>query len=152
MHKDLSCEHVGEASWVLLQNLFIVFSWKFIDKNFQPSNRIIFQNITSTSCMLYRSIIPQDFSYIELQNNFYSFKNLHITKSWCNKSPVCKRKNLTFILDSKNKSSLYPFLASTFTKLHLILPIVFIVTLFSTSLYSRCHVDLTYNIWTVTYG
>jgi len=65
--------YVGEASWVLLQNIFIVFSWKFIDKNFQPSNRIIFQNITSTSYMLYSSIILKDFSYIELQNNFYSF-------------------------------------------------------------------------------
>jgi hypothetical protein len=44
--------YVGEASWVLLQNIFIVFSWKFIDKNFQPSNRIIFQNITSTSYII----------------------------------------------------------------------------------------------------
>jgi hypothetical protein len=81
MHKDLSCEHVGEASWVLLQNLFIVFSWKFIDKNFQPSNRIIFQNISSTSYMLYRSIILKDFSYknsktTSIVSKIYTLPNL----------------------------------------------------------------------------
>ena len=100
MHKDLSCKHVGEASWVLLQNLLIVFAWKFLDKNFQPSNRIIFQNISSTTCILHSPIILKDLSFIELQTTFrvseiYTLSNSNST------NPLSVIENLMFHLNQQ---------------------------------------------------
>ena len=51
MHENFSCKHMVETSGVLLKDLFVVFAWKLVHKNLQPSYWIIFQNITSTSCI-----------------------------------------------------------------------------------------------------
>lgn len=52
MHEDLSSKHVVEASGVLLKDLLVVFAWELIHINFQLSNWIIFQYVTSTSCII----------------------------------------------------------------------------------------------------
>ena len=151
MHKDLSCKHVGEASWVLLQNLLIVFAWKFIDKNFQPSNRIIFQNISSTTCMLYSPVILKDLSFIELQTTFvvseiYTLSNSDST------NPLFVRENLMFHINQQEQNlhftlSLPPYLPNYIWYC----PSVFII--FYIAFHKSLLQDvmcLIYNTWTVT--
>ena len=52
MHEDLSSKHVVQAPRVLLQQFLVVFAREIIDKDLEPPNRVIFQHIASTSCIL----------------------------------------------------------------------------------------------------
>ena len=52
VHEDLSSKHVVQAPRVLLQQFLVVFAREIIDKDLEPPNRVIFQHIASTSCIL----------------------------------------------------------------------------------------------------
>jgi len=70
VHENLSGKHVVQAPRILLQQLLVVLAWEIIDIDLKPPNRVIFQHITSTSCICFATILSKSYGVsIDLAQN-----------------------------------------------------------------------------------